>query len=344
MDALRGFVDLQVNGFHGVGFSDPQLSEEAAATALRGLVRDGTALLLPTLVTAEPAVYARNLPLLARLLASAEFAPHCPGLHLEGPFLSPSDGVAGAHHPAWMRPADPAFLERLWEWAQGRIRLITIAADLAGAPALIAQARRLGITVSLGHHAADGDDLARAIDAGASALTHLGNGLPHLIDRHHNPLIDGLAEDRLQAMVIGDGHHLPWNLLRVILRAKDVERCCLVSDAAPIANHPPGTYACLGATGEISAAGRLSNPATGYLLGSSFTLRRVVNATRRALGLEDAVMHRLAVENPLRLIGLAPPLIAPLPRSADGDWQALASDGLAVPGNRHHGDQAADRP
>lgn len=326
MDTLRGFVDLQVNGFRGIGFADADLSEVTAAAALRSLVRDGTAVMLPTLVTAEAAVYERNLPLLARVLASAEFAAHCPGFHLEGPFLCPRDGAAGAHQPAWMRHGDPAFLDRLWEWSAGRIRLITIAADIAGAPALIAHARRLGITVSLGHHAADSDDLARAVDAGATALTHLGNGLPHLIDRHHNPLIAGLAEDRLQAMVIGDGHHLPWNLLRVILRAKGLERCCLVSDAAPIANHPPGTYACLGATGEINAEGRLSNPATGYLMGSSFTLRRVVNATRRALGLDDATMRRLAVENPLRLIGHTCAIVADLPRSADGDWQALPGD------------------
>jgi N-acetylglucosamine-6-phosphate deacetylase len=319
---LAGFVDLQVNGFAGVGFSDPGLDEERAAGALRGLVADGTALLLPTLITAEPAVYERNLPLLARLIARQEFAPHCPGLHLEGPFLCPADGAAGAHRPALMRAGDSEQLDRLWRLADGRIRLLTVAPGIAGATALIAHARRLGITVSLGHHLAGADDLARAVDAGATALTHLGNGLPHLVDRHRNPLIDGLAEDRLQAMVIGDGHHLPWNLLKVILRAKGLERCALVSDAAPVANHPPGTYACLGGTGVIDGAGRLADPATGYLMGSTFTIRRVVNATRRALGLDDATMRRLAIANPLRLIGLAEPVIAGLPRAADGDWLA----------------------
>ena len=94
MGPLRGFVDLQVNGFHGVGFSDPELSEASAADALRGLIGDGTAVMLPTLVTSEAAVYQRNLPLLARLLASDEFVRHCPGLHLEGPFLCPDDGAA----------------------------------------------------------------------------------------------------------------------------------------------------------------------------------------------------------------------------------------------------------
>lgn len=328
--ALRGFVDLQVNGFAGVGFSDAGLDEERAAEALRGLIADGTALMLPTLITAEPAVYERNLPLLARLLARDEFAPHCPGFHLEGPFLCPADGAAGAHRRSLMSAGDPARLDRLWQLSGGRIRLLTVAPGIPGALELIAHARRLGIAVSLGHHLADGEGLARAVDAGATALTHLGNGLPHLIDRHRNPLIDGLAEDRLLAMVIGDGHHLPWPLLKVILRAKGVERCCLVSDAAPIANHPPGAYACLGGTGVIDADGRLADPATGYLMGSSFTIRRVVNATQRALALDDATVRRLAIINPLRLIGLSEPAIAVLPRDTDGDWLAPAGDALGV--------------
>lgn len=333
MSTLRGFVDLQVNGFRGVGFSDPDLTEERAATALRGLVADGTAVLLPTVITSEPKIYERNLPLLARVIANPDFAPHCPGLHLEGPFLSPLPGAAGIHPPRCMRTGDVDLLDRLQGLADGRIRLITVAPGVAGVTALITRARRVGMTVSLGHHLADGDELARAVDAGATALTHLGNGLPHLIDRHRNPLIDGMAEDRLAAMVIGDGHHLPWNLLKVILRAKGVARCCLVSDAAPVADLRPGLHPCMGGTAALDARGRLSDPATGYLMGSSFTIRRVVNATRRALGLDDATMHRLAVTNPLALIGQTRPDIGELPRDADGDWLPLAE--TRIPSEAH---------
>lgn len=320
MTTLRGFVDLQVNGFRGVGFGDADLTEDRATSALRGLITDGTAVLLPTVITAEIAAYEHTLPLLAQVIARPEFAPHCPGLHLEGPFLSPTPGAAGIHPPRCMRTGDVDLLDRLHGLAQGRIRLITVAPGIPGATALITRARQLGMTVSLGHHLADDDAVARAIDTGATALTHLGNGLPHLIDRHRNPLIDGMAEDRLAAMLIGDGHHLPWNLLKVILRAKGVARCCLVSDAAPVADNPPGTYSCLGGTAALDAHGRLSDPATGYLMGSSFTIRRVVNATRRALALDDATMHRLAVVNPLALIGESLPEILELPRDADGDW------------------------
>lgn len=336
---LAGFVDLQVNGYRGVDFSAPDLAEDAAVAAIRGLVADGTAILLPTVITADEGVYARNLPLLAGVISRPEFARHAPGLHLEGPFLCRREGAAGAHNPSWMRPGDPAYLDRLQAWAGGRIRLLTVAPDIADAARLIGHARGLGITVSLGHHLGTAADIAAACAAGATAHTHLGNGLPHLIDRHANPIVDALAEDRLVACVIGDGHHLPWNLLKVILRAKGVERCALVSDASSLAGLPPGTYPCFGATAEIAANGRLSNPATGYLMGSAQTLRQVVNASRAALGLDDRTIHRLAVANPLRLVGLPPARGLPgLPRAADGSWLAAGhalQTGPTGPGSRH---------
>jgi N-acetylglucosamine-6-phosphate deacetylase len=321
MAGLRGLVDVQVNGFQGVDFSSPELTEDDAVRAIRALVADGTALLLPTLITAPEAVYARNLPLLARIMARPEFAPHLPGFHLEGPFLCGREGAIGSHNPGWVSAGDPAYLDRLQRWSGGRIRLITIAPDIAGAIGLIVHARQLGITVALGHHLATTAEMAAATGAGATCLTHLGNGLPHLINRHSNPLIDGLADDRLIACIIGDGHHLPWNLVKVMLRAKGIGRCALVSDASSLAGLPPGSYPCFGSTAVITEQGRIFNADSGYLMGSSCTIRRVVNATRRALGLDDAALHRLAVINPLRVIGLQPPAgLAPLPRADDGDW------------------------
>ncbi|MBN8524751.1 MAG: N-acetylglucosamine-6-phosphate deacetylase [Planctomycetes bacterium] len=322
---MRGFVDLQVNGFRGVDFAAPDLEEDAVVAAVRGLIADGTAVLLPTLVTSTLEVYARNLPILARVCSGPEFAPHVPGFHLEGPFLSGRSGYAGAHDPDRMRAGDPALLDRLQRQAGGMIRMLTVAPEIEGAPALIRHARSLGITVSLGHSAGEECHFDTAVAAGATALTHLGNGLPHLVDRHRNPLLCGLADDRLSACVIGDGHHLPWSLLHVILRVKGGGRSILVSDASPLAGLPPGRYTCFGGPAVIHPDGRLCNPDTGFLAGSSMTIRQVVNATRTALGLGDAQLHAMAVVNPLRLIGHGmADGIATLPRGVDGSWLAAA--------------------
>ena len=318
---MRGFVDLQVNGYRGISFSAPDLDEAAAEMALRGLIADGTAILLPTVITSAAAVYERNLPLLARLAARQEFAPHIPGLHLEGPFLSRQDGSAGVHNPQWMQDGSPAALDRLQELAGGRVRLLTVAPETDGAIGLIRHARTSGIVVSIGHTAADEEAFAAACEAGATSLTHLGNGLPHLVNRHRNPLWSGLAEDRLCACVVGDGHHLPWRLIRIMLRVKGLDNTVLVSDASAFAGLPPGRYEGFGGQVMIDPDGRLHNVDNGYLAGSSFTIRQVVNASRAGLGLDEQAVRALAVDNPLRLLGLPrPDGLGSLPRAADGSW------------------------
>jgi N-acetylglucosamine-6-phosphate deacetylase len=301
---LPGFVDLQVNGYAGVDFSDPALDADGAVRACRGMLAAGTAAFLPTLVTSPPGTYERNLRILAGVLEREEFRDRLPGLHLEGPFLSRAEGARGAHNPDWMAAPDVDLLKRLMAWARGKVRMITIAAELEGAATLAAHAAGAGVTVALGHHLARSEDLERLRSAGAKALTHLGNGVPATLLRHDNPIWAGLANDSLAATIVTDGHHLPADLIRSFIRTKGVSRLAVVSDASPVAGLPPGRYQALGNEVVLEANGRLSNPATGYLVGSSATMLQCMNhlASLRLLPPEDLV--RMGADNPLSLIGL----------------------------------------
>lgn len=301
---LPGFVDLQVNGYLGADFSAPDLTPERAADVCRALLRQGTAAFLPTIITSPERVYQRNLPMLAEMIGDAEFSGRLLGIHLEGPFISSLPGAVGSHNPRYARPPSLAFFEQMQTWARGHIRLVTLAAELDGAAGLAGELSAQGVVVSLGHQLATPADLARLADAGARAITHLGNGMPSQVDRHANPLLAGLAEDRLLAMVIADGHHLPAHVVRVILRCKGVERLILTSDAAPIAGMPPGVYDTLGNRAILTAEGRFYNPETGYLVGSSRTLLECANWLL-AQGLLDAhEIARAAYANPLALLGM----------------------------------------
>ena len=301
---IPGFVDLQVNGHRGVDFSHPDLSEEDAARACREVVAAGTAAFLPTLITSPLPVFKRNLGLLASVVRAQEFRGRLPGLHLEGPFLSREPGAIGAHNPQWVLAPEPAVLDDLQQWAGGTIRLITIAAEVPGAEALCRHAESLGIAVFLGHQLAGDEDLQRLADAGASALTHLGNGLPALLDRHRNPIWAGLANDDLAATFIADGHHLPPTVLKAMLRAKGAERSAIVSDATLLAGMAPGPYHAMGNDVVLESSGRVINPQTGYLVGSAYTLLQCANVLL-AEGIcspEEAV--GLCHNNPLRLLGM----------------------------------------
>lgn len=303
---IPGFVDLQVNGFVGVDFSAFDLAEDRFRHACREVLRRGTAAFLPTLITRPDEVYERNLPVIARVMAEPEFEDRLLGIHLEGPFLSSTPGAVGAHNPDWTRSPSPAFLDQLQKWAAGRIRLITIAAELDGAEELARHAVAQGVAVSLGHHTADEQDLARLAGAGATALTHLGNGLPNRVDRHRNPLWAGLAEDALTATIIADGHHLPPSVLKAVIRTKGADRVVVVSDASPFAGLPPGRYATADNAIVLEESGRLHNPEKGCLVGSSVMMIDCMNHLASLGLLDEDELVRVGFANPLRLAGVAP--------------------------------------
>jgi N-acetylglucosamine-6-phosphate deacetylase len=308
---IPGFVDLQVNGFLGVDFGSTDLSEADLRHAWRALIARGTVGFLATMITGPDAVYARNLPMMARLMAEPEFEGHALGIHLEGPFISAEPGAVGAHDPRWVRRPDPDLFRRLVAWGGGQVRLLTLAAEVPGAAEIAGLATKEGIAVSIGHSLFGGDDLERLYAAGARSLTHLGNGLPNVLPRHPNPIWDGLADDRFTAMVIADGHHLPASVLAVIRRSRSADGLVVVSDAAPVAGLPPGEYDVLGNRAVLEPSGRLYNPEKACLVGSTATMLQCMNhlAAQGVYSLDDLLT--VGFYNPLRLIGLTPAQVRP---------------------------------
>ena len=303
---IHGFVDLQINGCCGVDFSSPMLTEEEFLYAAKRIVSDGTALFLPTLITSSLSVYRKNLSLISRCCEKAGFAKRIPGFHLEGPFLSSLEGARGVHDPEWIHPPDVEMLKTLHDFAEGKIRLLTIAADQDGVEPLIRWAVDHGITVALGHHMAEQAHLERAARAGARALTHLGNGVPEFLPRHENPIWAGLACEALSAMIITDGHHLPDSLIKTFLRVKGEKNVIITSDASPLAGLKPGTYTSMGQRVTLEESGRIVNPEKGCLAGSSLLIRACMNHLWANELLEYDELLRVGFSNPLNLVSIDP--------------------------------------
>lgn len=301
----NGFVDLQVNGFGGIDFSSMSLTLDEIVLVTRELNRQGTLKFLPTIICSPPEVYEHNLPLLARAMELPEIKDHIPGLHLEGPFISRKAGIRGAHNPAWIIPPDIPLFDRFMELAREKIKMLTLAADLPGAEQLCRHAAQRGVTVSLGHQDATWEDLQRLVEAGAKALTHLGNGIPKKIARHDNPLVAGIANDDLIAMIITDGHHLPLPLLKTIIRTKGADRIIVVSDSSPVAGLKPGKYKTYGQIVRLERGGRLYIPRTGYLAGSSATMKQCIDYLDASGLLNGEELKTVGIYNPLKLIGLS---------------------------------------
>jgi len=303
---VPGLVDLQVNGFKGVDFSGGGLTDKNFTETCRNILAAGTTAFLPTIITSPINIYRRNLPLIAEVMGQGEFRGRLLGIHLEGPFISAQEGARGAHKGEWTKKPDISFLEQLVEWAKGKVKMITIAAELEGAEELTQWAVEKQITVSLGHQMATEQDLERLARVGAKALTHLGNGVPAELPRHANPIWAGLANDALAAMIITDGHHLPVSLIKTIIRTKGTDKCIVVSDASPLTGMKPGHYETLGNKAVLEESGRLYHPDTGYLVGSSATMLQCMNylASLRLVNSEELLT--MGFDNPLKLIGIDP--------------------------------------
>ncbi len=306
MFKVPGFIDLQVNGFLGVSFSESDLTEAEFIRVSKELLKRGTAAFLPTVITSSEESYKHSLPILAKAMQAPELNGRALGIHAEGPFLSDKPGAVGAHNPDWVKAPSIEFFKKMQKWADGQIKMLTIAAENEGAAELTKYAVSQGVAVSLGHHLATYEDLRKCADAGASLLTHLGNGIPNELDRHNNAIWAGMACDGLTAMIITDGHHLPPPVIKAIIRAKGIDNTIITSDASPIAGMPPGEYNTLGNRALIEENGRLHNPDKNCLVGSSATMLQCVNYLASLGFLTPGEIIQAAVTNPLKAVNVDP--------------------------------------
>ena len=174
------------------------------------------------------------------------------------------------------------------------------------APAYIRHLVKAGVVVSLGHTSADAAQIAAAVDAGATLSTHLGNGSHALLDRRHNHLWPQLADDRLTAMFIADGHHITPVQLKVMLRAKGHERSLVVSDVVVLGGMPAGKYTTpIGGKVELRADGLLTmDDGTGkYLAGAALPQLVAIPVLVNQVGLTLGEALALLTAAPGRFVG-----------------------------------------
>jgi N-acetylglucosamine-6-phosphate deacetylase len=294
------FLDVHIHG--AAGHDAMEATPEAIAAMGGFLAARGTGSFLAATVTAPLDATLRALSGLAKLAARppAQAQARLLGIHLEGPFLS--HAKRGVHPPQYLLAPDIALFDRLFEAAEGNIRLMTLAPELRGAVELTAHATARGVRVSLGHSDATAAQAHTAIAAGAVSATHTFNAMRPLDHREPGILGVALTCDSLFAELISDGIHTAPELVKLWWRAKGPRRAILVTDAMSATGMPDGEYQLGGLTVQV-ASGRAT--AGGVLAGSVLTLDRALANFIAFTGAPLDQALRLLTANPAEMTGLA---------------------------------------
>jgi N-acetylglucosamine-6-phosphate deacetylase len=280
------------------------------------LAHEGTSGWLPTVITAPLATIERCDAIIAEAMAAqvamrlaAERGSRQPcgatilGMHLEGPFISPTH--RGAHPRLTLSPQDHS-LERVL--ALQTLRLITLAPELEGALDAIPRLVARNVVVAIGHTDASFEQAVAGLTAGATMFTHLFNAMPPLHHRAPGPV--GAAAMIMQPIggqrttpyvgVIPDGIHLHPATLRLISGLQLIfttDRVSIAGDgaAATLFGQP---YAGLHLR---DGAARLAD---GTLAGSTVTMLDGARLMINELGGDWARVSEVCTVNPARLLGL----------------------------------------
>lgn len=288
---VPGFIDVQVNGHADIDVASA--SGEDWSRLDQMLLGHGVTAWCPTLVTAPLDRYEAPLARISHAAAHRSdagapvAAPTILGAHLEGPFLG---GAPGAHAARPIVPIDSAWLAAL----PPIVRLVTLAPESPGAVDAVAALVARGVIVAVGHSTADFVLASLAVDAGASLVTHVFNGMGPLHHRAPGLVGAALADDRLSVSIIADGRHVSPPLVRLVFRAKAPGRVVLITDAV----------AWRAADAPLEMIDGMPCLPDGTLAGSTLTMDEAVrNAVDFGVEPDDAL--RAASETPARLLGLA---------------------------------------
>ena len=277
---LPGFVDLHV---HGGGGADVMDGHGAMDTIARIHASHGTTSLLATTMTAPRSAIELAMADVGRAMQNPiPGTAHILGVHLEGPFISPAK--LGAQ-PDVVRVGTLQEVSALS--ALARIRVLTLAPEMAGHLDLIRELRGMGILAQIGHSSGSYEDGVAALNAGASGFTHLFNAMSPL--HHRAPGMVGAALAHAQyAELIPDLLHVHPGAIRAARRA--IPKLFCVTDATSGTGMPDGSYH-LGSHTVTKCMGGV-RLADGTLAGSVLTMDQALrNLVSIGIPLRDAALH-----------------------------------------------------
>ena len=226
-----GFIDLHTHGAGGHDFMDG--TEEALKGACLTHLSHGTTSIVPTTLTCLNSELFDFFQVYRRVKSQWHEGPNLIGIHLEGPFFNSAQ--AGAQDPKFLQIPTKENYMRILEAGGKDIVRVSAAVELDGALELGKELSKRGILAAIGHSDATYAEVEKAVEAGYTFVTHLYSGMSAL-HRVGPYRVLGVVEsayifDELKVEIISDGKHLPPELLKLIIKNKEIDNICLITDS-----------------------------------------------------------------------------------------------------------------
>lgn len=283
---MPGFIEVHTHG--GGGFNLHTTDAEEIRSYARWIPATGVTSFLVAVVGIPDAIPEEQLCAAVEAIDSYQLGTAEPcaeplGIFLEGPYISARR--RGAHPVVWLRTPLAAETERVLALTRGHLRLITLAPELPGAPAIIRRLVEEGITVSLGHTDATYEQTLDAIKLGATHMTHCFNAMPPLLHRAPGPLAALAQSEQVRGELIADGVHVHPSVADILVKMIGPQRTVIVTDALAGAGIPNATFEFAGQSAHVSCgAAHLSDGTlTGSVLTMDQALRNMLTFTHCSL-------------------------------------------------------------
>ena len=296
---MPGFIDIHTHGAVGVDMNGAD--KEGLAKVSAFFASQGVTGFLPTLLTDSHEALLQYVHTIGMAAPEITDGAAVLGIHLEGPYLCAE--YKGAMPEHLLQTPDFSKFMQYQKASGGRIRRMTVSPEVEGVAHFIPKAVAEGVSVSIGHSGADYDTAWAAIRSGAACATHTFNAMKLL--HQHFPAISGaVLESDIYAEAICDGIHLHPGTVRILLKAKGLDRVIAITDSIMAAGLGDGRFK-LGVNDVIVKDGDATLADGGSRAGSTLTMSRAFANLRRFTGLPAFELAKLLSANPADLLGLA---------------------------------------
>lgn len=289
-----GFLNVHIHGCAGADTMDG--TEETLARMARLQAQTGVTGFLPTTMTCRWHEVEDALATVMEAMESQPMGARVLGAHMEGPFISPAK--KGAQAEENIRQADYKMVKP-WEKV---VKIITLAPEELPDYDFVDKCHAAGITVSIGHTAADYDTAVSAVkDHGIHHFTHVYNAMTGF--SHRAPGVVGAAFDTdANCEIIADNVHSHPAAQRLLYHAKGGKNIVLITDSLRACGLGDGPSELGGQ--EVFVKGELATLKDGTIAGSVATMNRCVKIFWENTGAELPQIIEMVTKTPAQELAL----------------------------------------